>query len=410
MKTLMVIIILVGLTVSLQATPVNWGTPALIKHDSDIENAGETAVATMLFHAVSGGLSTGEVTVNEITFATNHNVNLGEGNIWVQTSNWPYNNNNAGALSYLSGLSTNMQALLDKNVLGGTATTETLALNNLTVGAEYRAQFLMFRGTETIFDINSGGNSVAIALQHSGTSNYTAIVTGVFIADSTTQTFSFTGSGNRSVVNAVNVRSVSPIIWGSPALITGDDDIDNRDATAVATMLNPADETGLPIGEVTVNGITFATNRNVNLGAGNVWVETSGWSHNNNNAGGMGELTGLSTNMKALLDRNVLGGNATAGALTLNNLTVGAEYRAQFLMFRSTFTTFDISSVGNTNSVAITLQNGTSNINDYTAIVMGTFTAYSTTRKFLFKGSARSLVNAVNVRLKLPEGTVVVVQ
>ena len=112
-----------------------FGTPALIKHDSDIETAGETAVATMLFHAVNGGLSTGEVTVNGITFATNHNVNLGIGNVWVQTSNWPYNNNNAGALSYLTGLSTNMQALLDRNVLGGNATAGALTLNNLTVGA-----------------------------------------------------------------------------------------------------------------------------------------------------------------------------------------------------------------------------------------------------------------------------------
>ena len=308
--------LLIAINLNANAAPIAWNTPAAIAGDGDVSTSGTLVYAYCWF-----GIST---TVNGVSFTGT--TSTGSAGADVTLNGFANNNttfNGSGSASFSTAYQ-NMLAGADWN---GSASAS-IILNNLVVGHTYVVQFwvgdwrsLNTSRSETIKGSLSDNMTPTLTYQV-GSNGSGTYVTGTFTASTATQTFSLTpGGSNPSVqINALQLRDLtlatSSIIWNNPAAIAGDADVTTTGAVVYAYCWS-----GI---STTVNGVSF-TGTTSTGGAGTDVTLSSGLGNNFTSFGSSPGSTAYQ-NMLAGGDYN----NGGTDTVTLNHLTVGDVYVAQF--------------------------------------------------------------------------------
>ena len=212
-------------TASAHAGLVTWGPATTIVGNTDVSTSGTLVVAHNL-----GGTGNPPTTVNGVTFTpfvTNGPVNT-LGNVTMSAAS-----NIVGASTFgetvgdFTTLSTSYQTLLESaSYTGGStpAPTITLTLAGLTVGAQYQFQWWTNQSSFFSFDplapapafpstTATAGNSVTLTRTGATSGSLGQFAIGVFTADATTQSITFTGSNPQTVLNAFQLRALAaPVI------------------------------------------------------------------------------------------------------------------------------------------------------------------------------------------------------
>jgi hypothetical protein len=190
---------------SASAAVVNWGPSLTLSTDSDVATRGD------LLYACNTEGGSNIRTVNGVPFDPKETVVTTDGNLSLSVD-W-------GGTSFINGgapfdnLSSAYKALMQ---WGGFKGGSQITLNNLTVGRKYLVQ---------VWSCNSRGSQGAgvstlvdgvVSLDHNssdadGGVGQTAV--GSFSADAAVQTLSFSGIGGDSIVNAIQVRDITPTIY-----------------------------------------------------------------------------------------------------------------------------------------------------------------------------------------------------
>jgi autotransporter-associated beta strand protein len=375
---------------SARAASITWNTPVTIAGDTDVSTTGTLAYAYcwsgisstvngVNFTGTTSATNSGGTDVTLTGFGNNFSSYLGSGSASFSTA---YQNILAGA---------------DYNGSAGA----TITFNHLSVGHAYVAQFWVgdWRNNNTVRSETIRGSlsdnalpSLSYQVGSSGSGTY---VIGSFTASATTQTFTLVpGGSNPSVqINALQLRDLTPaapsITWNNPATITGDADV-----TTTGTVVYAYCWSGI---STTVNGVNF-TGTTSTSGAGTDVALSSGLGNN---------FTSFGSSPGSTAYQNMLTGgdynNGGADTVTLNHLTVGDTYVAQFWVgdWRNINTVRSETIKGSaSDNITPTLnyQVGSSGSGSY---VIGRFTAFATTQTFTLTpgGSSPSAqINALQLR------------
>jgi autotransporter-associated beta strand protein len=368
------------------AASITWNTPVAISGDTDVSTAG------LLTYAYCwSGTST---TVNGVSFTGTTSGNSGGTDVTLSgfgNNNTPFTG--SGSASFSTAYQ-NMLAGADWNGLASA----TITLNHLTVGNAYVVQFWVgdWRSYNTSRNETikgSASDNITPTLNYQvGSSGSGTYVIGSFTASATTQTFTLTpgGSSPSVQINALQLRDVSPaIIWNNPVAISGDTDVSTTGMLAYAYCWSGNSSI--------VNGVNF-TGTTSTSGAGTDVTFSSGLGNNYTSFGSSPGSTAYQ-NMLTGGDYN----NGGADTVTLNHLTVGDSYVAQFWVgdWRNLNTvrseTISGSALDNI-TPTLTYQVGTSGSGTY---VIGRFIAYAATQTFTLTpgGSQPSAqINALQLR------------
>ncbi len=276
-----------------------------------------------------------------------------------------------------------------------------ITFNHLTVGHAYVAQFWVgdWRNNNTVRSETIRGSlsdnalpSLSYQVGSSGSGTY---VTGSFTASAMTQTFTLVpgGSSPSVQINALQLRDLTPaapsITWNNPVAITGDADVTTTGAVVYAYCWS-----GI---STTVNGINF-TGTTSTSGAGTDVTLSSGLGNN---------FTSFGSSPGSTAYQNMLTGgdynNGGADTVTLNHLTIGDIYVAQFWVgdWRNINTVRSETIKGSASdniTPLLTYQVGSGGSGTY---VMGSFTASAATQTFTLTpgGSQPSAqINALQLR------------
>ena len=195
--------------------------------------------------------------------------------------------------------------------------------------------------------------------------------------------------------SAVDPAKAAVINWGSPVTISGTTDIDT-----VGTLFQASNFAG---SATTVNGVLFDA---FNVASGNGTVGNIGITGGLNitafGEGGPATAYGsLPSEYQELLKTGIIFG----ATVTVQNLTIGADYLIQFMANDSRLATASQDRTVSLNTNQVTLDiNSTNAIGGVGQWVRGTFTADATTQSFTVDGSAHAYSNAMQVRI-VPEPT-----
>ena len=304
--------------------------------------------------------------------------------------------NGSGSASF----STTYQNMLAGADWNGSASAS-ITFNHLTIGHAYVVQFWVgdWRNINTVRSETIRGSlsdnalpSLSYQVGSSGSGTY---VIGSFTATTTTQVFNLVpgGSSPSVQINALQLRDLTPaapsITWNSPVTITGDTDVTTTGAVVYAYCWS-----GI---STTVNGVNF-TGTTSTSGAGTDVTFSSGLGNN---------FTSFGTSPGSTAYQNMLAGgdynNSGIDTVTLNHLTVGDIYVAQFWVgdWRSINTVRSETIKGSaSDNITPTLnyQVGSSGSGSF---VIGRFTAFATTQTFTLTpgGSSPSAqINALQLR------------
>jgi len=195
--------------------------------------------------------------------------------------------------------------------------------------------------------------------------------------------------------SAVDPAKAAVINWGSPVTISGTTDIDT-----VGTLFQASNFAG---SATTVNGVLFDA---FNVASGNGTVGNIGITGGQNitafGEGGPATAYGsLPSAYQELLKTGIIFG----ATVTVQNLTIGADYLIQFMANDSRLATASQDRTVSLNTNQVTLDiNSTDATGGVGQWVRGTFTADATTQSFTVDGSAHAYSNAMQVRI-VPEPT-----
>jgi autotransporter-associated beta strand protein len=372
-----------------RASSITWSTPVAIAGDTDVSTAGVLAYAYCW-----SGTST---TVNGVNFTGTTSASSGGANVTLSGFGNNYSSYLGSGSASFSTAYQNMLAGADWN---GSASA-TITFNNLTVGHTYVAQFWVgdWRSYNTSRNETikgSASDNMAPTLNYQvGTSGSGSFAIGTFTASGTTQTFTLTpgGSSPSVQINALQLRDLtsaaSPVTWNSPAAIAGDTDVSTTGMVVYAYCWS-----GI---STTVNGVNF-TGTTSTSGAGTDVTLSSGLGNN---------YTGFGSSPGSTAYQNMLTGgdynNGGADTVTLNHLTIGDNYVAQFWVgdWRSINTARSETISGSaSDNITPTLSYQVGNSGSGT-FVTGRFTASATTQTFTLTpgGSSPSAqINALQLR------------
>jgi autotransporter-associated beta strand protein len=372
-----------------RAASITWNTPAAIAGDTDVSTIG-----TLAYAYCWSGTST---IVNTVNFTGTTSASSGGTDVTLTGFG---NNATSFTGSGSASFSTAYQNMLTGADWNGSAGA-TITFNHLTVGHAYVAQFWVgdWRSNNTVRNETIRGSlsdnalpSLSYQVGSSGSGTY---VTGSFIASATTQTFTFVpgGSSPSVQINALQLRDLTPaapsITWNTPVAITGDTDVTTTGAVVYAYCWS-----GI---STTVNGVNF-TGTTSTSGAGTDVILSSGLGNN---------FTSFGSSPGSTAYQNMLTGgdynNSGVDTVTLNHLTIGNIYVAQFWVgdWRSINTVRSETIKGSaSDNITPTLnyQVGSSGSGTY---VIGLFTAFAATQIFTLTpgGSSPSAqINALQLR------------
>jgi hypothetical protein len=122
------------------------------------------------------------------------------------------NNYNDGETAYTS-LSAGYQSILYGTIFGTNTPAPTVTINNLVAGDDYTVRFWVYDGVDYAqnLTITSNGVSSNPASEGSNAGDLGSYLTATFVADSSTQSFSFTNSDNYNPgINALEVLQSVP--------------------------------------------------------------------------------------------------------------------------------------------------------------------------------------------------------
>jgi autotransporter-associated beta strand protein len=372
-----------------KAASITWNTPVAIAGDADVSTSG-----TLAYSYCWSGIST---TVNGVSFTGTTSTSSGGANVTLSGFG---NNNTSFTGSGSASFSTAYQNMLTGADWNGSASA-TITFNNLTVGHAYFAQFWVgdWRNyntsrSETIKGSASDNITPTLTYQV-GSSGSGSYVIGTFTASATTQTFTLTpgGSSPSVQINALQLRDLnataSSITWNTPLTIAGDSDVSSTGILAYAYCWS-----GI---STTVNGVNF-TGTASTTGAGTDVTLSSGLGNSFTSFGSSPGSTAYQ-NMLVGGDYN----NGGADTVTLNHLTIGDIYVAQFWVgdwrsINSVRSETIKGSVSDNITPMLSYQVGSSGSGTY---VIGRFTASAATQTFTLTpgGSQPSAqINALQLR------------
>jgi hypothetical protein len=193
--------------------------------------------------------------------------------------------------------------------------------------------------------------------------------------------------------SAVDPAKAAVINWGSPVTISGTTDIDT-----VGTLFQASNFAG---SATTVNGVLFDAFNVASGTVGNIGI-TGGQLITAFGEGGPSTAYGsLPSEYQELLKTGIIFG----ATVTVQNLTIGADYLIQFMANDSRLATASQNRTVSLNTNQVTLDiNSTDATGGVGQWVRGTFTADATTQSFTVDGSSHAYSNAMQVRL-VPEPT-----
>jgi autotransporter-associated beta strand protein len=352
LQRLLLALLLSG-TCSARAASITWGPATTIAGDTDVSTGGT------LKYAYYWSSSTGNQTVNGVTFTRSGSVNAGT-DVSLAIPNGATLGSFAGTAAPFTGLSTAYRGVVGGVIYNGApySGTITVTLKNLTVGNTYAVQVWLddSRGSTDARSgtlTSSGGNSVSLRynLQNAngGVGQYAV---GTFTADATTQTFTSTSSIH-AIFNALQVRDIgttaAPVFTPNAGTYLGPQAVtisSEAGATIFYTTNGTTPSTSSPSGSspVTVNISVpttmtiqaFATNSakansatntavytTVAAGSG-VWTSLAGGSWTTNTANWTNSLVAAGTGSTADFTTLTLTANTT---VTLDNpWTIGNMY------------------------------------------------------------------------------------
>lgn len=178
---------------------ITFDTPTTISADTDVSTDGDLVSAVNVF-------GDSAVTLNGVTFAT------GNGSFTFDFAA-EYGAFGSATTPY-TGLSSNYQTLLTSGKFQGTGGSVTI--NGLAIGHQYAVQ-IWCNDSRALGNYSStvtspGGNSVSVLYNNAGGADggLGQFTIGRFTADATTQTFTIGGSLVISVLNAIQLRDVTP--------------------------------------------------------------------------------------------------------------------------------------------------------------------------------------------------------
>jgi autotransporter-associated beta strand protein len=307
---------LMASTMIARAASVTWNTPVTITGDTDVSTTG-----ALVYAYCWSGTST---TVNGVSFTGTTSTSSGGANVALTgIGNNTTSFNGSGSASF----STSYQNMLTGADWNGSASAS-IIFNNLTVGHIYVAQFWVgdWRSYNTSRNETIKGSlsdNITPTLNYQvGASGSGSFVIGTFTASATTQTFTLTPSGSSPSVqiNALQLRdftaAASSIAWSTPVKIAGESDVSTTGAVVYAYCWS-----GI---STTVNGVNFTGTASIS-GAGTDVNFSSGLGNN---------YTGFGSSPGTAAYQNLLAGgdynNGGTDTVTLNHLTIGDAYVAQF--------------------------------------------------------------------------------
>ena len=380
---------LIAFNLNARAASVSWNIPATIADDTDVSTNG-----TLAYAYCWSGTST---IVNSVNFTGTTSASSGGADVTLTGfGNNAANFTGSGSASFSIAYQ-NMLAGADWNGPAGA----TITFNHLTVGHAYVAQFWVgdWRNNNTARSETIRGSfsdnalpSLSYQVGSDGSGTY---VIGSFTASATTQTFTLVpgGSSPSVQINALQLRDLTPatqaIAWNTPVPISGDTDVATTGAVVYAYCWS-----GI---STTVNGVNF-TGTTSTSGAGTDVTLSSGLGNNFKSFGSSPGSTAYK-NMLTGGDYN----NSGVDTVTLNHLTIGDRYVAQFWVgdWRNINTARSETIKGSASdniTPTLSYQVGSSGSGTY---VIGRFTAFATTQTFTLTpgGSSPSAqINALQLR------------
>jgi predicted secreted protein len=193
--------------------------------------------------------------------------------------------------------------------------------------------------------------------------------------------------------SAVDPAKAAVINWGSPVTISGTTDIDT-----VGTLFQASNFAG---SATTVNGVLFDAFNVANGTVGNIGITGGQLITAFGEGGPLTAYGSLPSAYQELLKTGIIFG----ATVTVQNLTIGADYLIQFMANDSRLATASQNRTVSLNTNQVTLDiNSTNAIGGVGQWVRGTFTADATTQSFTVGGSAHAYSNAMQVRI-VPEPT-----
>ncbi len=379
----------IAFNLNAQAAAITWNIPTAIAGDTDVSTNG-----TLAYAYCWSGTST---IVNRVNFTGTTSASSGSTDVTLTGfGNNATNFIGSGSASFSIAYQ-NMLAGADWNGPAGA----TITFNHLTVGHAYVAQFWVgdWRNNNTARNETIRGslsdNALPMLSYQVGSSGSGTYVIGSFTASAAAQTFTLVpgGSSPSVQINALQLRDLTPatqsITWNAPVAITGDTDV-----TTTGAMVYAYSWSGI---STTVNGINF-TGTTSTSGAGTDVTLSSGLENN---------FTSFGSSPGSVAYQNMLVGgdynNSGVDTVTLNHLTVGDIYVAQFWVgdWRNINTVRSETIRGSaSDNITPTLnyQVGSSGSGTY---VIGRFTAFASTQTFTLTpgGSSPSAqINALQLR------------
>ncbi len=193
--------------------------------------------------------------------------------------------------------------------------------------------------------------------------------------------------------SAIDPAKAAVINWGSPVTISGTTDIDT-----VGTLFQASNFAG---SATTVNGVLFDAFNVASGTVGNIGITGSQLITTFGEGGPATAYGSLPSAYQELLKTGIIFG----ATVTVQNLTIGADYLIQFMANDSRLATASQDRTVSLNTNQVTLDiNSTNAEGGVGQWVRGTFTADATTQSFTVDGSAHAYSNAMQVRI-VPEPT-----
>jgi len=193
--------------------------------------------------------------------------------------------------------------------------------------------------------------------------------------------------------SAIDPAKAAVINWGSPVTISGTTDIDT-----VGTLFQASNFAG---SATTVNGVLFDAFNVASGTVGNIGITGSQLITAFGEGGPATAYGSLPSEYQELLKTGIIFG----ATVTVQNLTIGADYLIQFMANDSRSATASQNRTVSLNTNQVTLDiNSTDATGGVGQWDRGTFTADATTQSFTVDGSAHAYSNAMQVRI-VPEPT-----
>ena len=385
------------------STAIQWGTATNITTDTDVATNGTYVDAALLDTEANLGASSlnNFLTVNGVSFNIVANGTSDatdpSGDIELTSSRTV---TSAGGDSP-SGSAAYNTLVTHLEYASGT-TTQTVTLNNLTVGHTYQVQIwsAYISGGTRPLDLSGTDGTDSITLEP-GTGQFSI---GTFTASATSLTFTATPTGTDGMLNAVSLRDITSsgtegeIQWGSATNVSTDTDVSTNGTYVDAALLDTEANLGASSlsNFLTVNGVSFNIVANGTSGATDPSGDIELTSSRTVTSAG-GDSPSGSAAYNTLVTHLEYASGSSSQTVTLNHLTVGHTYQVQIWSAYIEGGTRPLDLSGTSGTDSVTLEPGTGQFS------IGTFTASATTLSFTATPTGTDgMLNAVSLRDTTP--------